>query len=164
MMSRTMTVMTIVVLLVWPAVCIGALAEGDKSPEFKIETLDGKVMEVNSHNKNPLLIIFWATWCPHCIKDVANIKAIHEKYGPKGLEVVGINAGHLDTLPKVQVAVQKYGMSYPVAFDEGSKITRRYQVTGLPTFVLVDRDGTIRLNAPGGPATKVINRLEQYIK
>ncbi len=165
MIFRTVAVMTLAVLLVWPAVCMGALAELDKSPAFQAETLDGRHTGVDSAgNRNPVLLVFWATWCPHCLVEIPNINRLQAKYAPRGLELVAINVGVNDSVARVQLAKQKFGISYPIVFDQGGKITRLYQITGIPAMVLVDRQGTIRFSAPGGVAAKVLSRLEEIVK
>ncbi|MEW6350057.1 MAG: TlpA disulfide reductase family protein [Thermodesulfobacteriota bacterium] len=163
-MRRIMPVV-LAVCLAWPALSLGTPAEGQKSPSFRAETLDGKVTEVGTAgNGNALLLVFWATWCPHCLNDIPELNAIHAKYAPKGLDLVGINVGVNDSIPRVQSVIQKFKIAYPIVFDQGSKITRLYEITGAPTFVLVDREGVVRLSLPGGPAAKVLSKLEQIFK
>ncbi len=165
MIPRRMILLALAVCLVWPAMSPATPAEGDKSPAFQAETLDGKVTGVGATpNNHPLLLVFWATWCGHCIKDIPNLNAIHAKFAPKGLDLVAINVGVNDSVDKVQSVVQKFNIAYPIVFDQGSKITRLYNITGAPTFVLVDREGIVRLSMPGGPAARVVSRLEQIFK
>ena len=114
------------------------LAELDKSPAFQAETLDGRHMGVDSAgNRNPVLLVFWATWCPHCLVEIPNINRLHAKFAPKGLESVAINVGINDSVARVQLAKQKFGISYPIVFDQGGKITKLYQITVVPSVAMV---------------------------
>ncbi len=162
MIVRRLLPAVLIVCLAWPALSLGTPAEGEKSPAFRAETLDGKVTEVGSAaNKNALLLVFWATWCPHCLTDIPGLNEIHAKYGPKGLDLVGINVGVNDSIARVQGVIQKFKIAYPIVFDQGSKITKLYQITGAPTFVLVDREGIVRLSLAGGPSAKLLSKLDQ---
>lgn len=139
------------ILTVWP-VSSHALSVGEKAPEYSIATLNGdKLSSADTSGKNPVMMVFWATWCPHCKDEIPGINRIHKKFKPKGLKVVGVNVGINDSARRVKKYVKKYKIDYPVAYDKGAAVTKRFGVQGTPTVIIIDRKGTMRYRANALP-------------
>ena len=139
--------LTIMAFLVPP---LHAANIGQKMPAFEVTTLDGTVMESGKIIGNkPLFLVFWATWCPNCKREIPNINQLSEEFGPKarngeGMEFLGVNVGVNDSLRKVRRYAKKYTMDYPIYFDKDSSLTKRFKVSGTPTVIIVDKSGTVR--------------------
>lgn len=118
---------------------------GDAAPEFSLKTLDEKPLSLaDFKGKQPVMLVFWATWCPICREELPQVKKIAEQFGPKGLSVVGVNVGVNDSPRRAKAYRDKYGIDYPLAFDEGSEVTRAFGVAGTPTVLILDKQGIIR--------------------
>lgn len=108
-------------------------------------TIDGQRAALEDYTgKRPLLLVFWATWCPACKEEIPKLKETYATFTPRGLGFLAINVGINDSLNKAAEYRKRHGLPYPVAFDEGSRITRAYRVVGTPTILIVDRQGIIR--------------------
>ena len=132
----------------------GALAAfvGKPAPDYTLKTLDGETVRGKDMvGKKPVMMVFWATWCPVCEEGIPGIKRIHERLAPRGLEVVAVNVGVNDSEGKARKYVGKYGIDYPVAFDRGSEVTRKFGIRGTPTVVIVDAGGIVRYRSAGLP-------------
>ncbi len=95
-----------------------------------------------------VLLDFWATWCAPCRAEIPILQRLHTRFEGRGLTVLGINVdeGGPGLVPRFR---QRFGMGYPLVYDLGNRASVRYQVQGLPTLVLIDRAGTVRLRHAG---------------
>ncbi len=136
---------SILVLLTLLSFTFG-LEIGDKAPSFSLNTMEGNSFTQLSDGSDsgPVMLIFWATWCPSCKEEIPHVRDIHESFTSKGLRVLAINVGVNDSQKRVQKFSEKYKMSYPVTFDAGSKVTKEYGVMGTPTVMIIDQQGIVR--------------------
>jgi thiol-disulfide isomerase/thioredoxin len=108
------------------------------SPEIKsMRDLRGKVV----------LIDFWTFGCINCIHTLPYVQKWHQTYKDHGLVVLGIHAPEFDyekKLKNVMRAVNKYGLTFPVAIDNGFKLWRAYRNRFWPAMYLIDKDGIVR--------------------
>lgn len=151
-MVRFQRIVGILMLLLVAATPAWSLGVGEAAPDFKLTTLDGKpVALADFKGKKPLMLIFWASWCPACKKEIPQVNRLAADFGPKGLAVLGVNVGVNDSAAKAMAYRDKYGLDYPVAFDEGSKVTRAFGVAGTPTVVIADKSGIVRYRGSAVP-------------
>ena len=134
------------------------------APEFSLMTLTGEEMSLAKNKGKILLIDFWATWCGPCRESIPHLVYLHKTYREQGLEVVGLSMDKGD--PK---AVDHFSKSldipYPIAIAP-EEIARAYGVNGLPTTVLIDREGKIREKIVGfntAIAKKIESRVVELI-
>ncbi len=124
---------------------------GDKAPDFSAATLDGTPVTLSDHlGKKPLHLIFWATWCPNCLKEIPEINRLQERLGNR-LAILAINVGIDDSIGAVRRYQEEHDMKYPVIFDADSTITRTYGIVGTPTQLLIGTDGVIRYRSSQTP-------------
>ncbi|GAB4239772.1 MAG: hypothetical protein OHK005_01450 [Candidatus Methylacidiphilales bacterium] len=88
----------------------------------------------------PLLIEFWATWCPSCRRTVPQFNQLHAKYKDQGLVVIGLSDEPADVL---QAFIQAQPTHFAVASDPEGRLSRRMGITFIPYCVLVDASGKI---------------------
>lgn len=131
-----------------PAVDKGLI--GQARPAFSLPDLDGIAQNVSQWDGKVLLINFWATWCPPCLKEMPAFVELHDQYSADGFEIVGIA---IDDADSVRDFVDTLGVTYPILIGDldASEISRRYgnHLGALPYSVLVDREGKIRFIKPG---------------
>lgn len=114
------------------------------APDFELKDLKGAPHRLSKlKGQKPVLIYFWATWCPYCIQAKPKIARIQQKMGENELEVLGINVGEGDTVEKLKRYQEGHPVNWPILYDEGGQVSRTYRVQGIPMFVLVDKDGNI---------------------
>lgn len=96
----------------------------------------------------PVLLDFWATWCGPCRAELPVLVRLHQRYSARGFTVVGVNVDEAgpSLVPQFK---RHFNIPYAVVYDLGNAASRAYQVTGLPTLVLIDRSGTVRRRYAG---------------
>ena len=131
---------------------------GEAMPSFSITTLDGKVIDsTDLVGNSPVFLVFWATWCPNCKAEIPHINEMAAEFSPKGMTFIGVNVGVNDSPKKVRRYAEKYTIQYPLYFDEGSKLTRKFKVAGTPTVIIVDKSGIIRYRDVAPPPDLMIH-------
>ncbi len=121
-----------------------AVQPGDLLPEINISTVGGQTINSTSlHGEKPLLLVFWASWCPSCKEEIGPLNALYDEFKGR-MVLLGINVGVNDSEARVKKYVARYKVKYPQYFDEGSLLTRRFGVSGTPTIIIVDRQGVVQ--------------------
>jgi peroxiredoxin len=128
-----------------PSTAVTGIMTGQRAPDFTLNDLGGSAFTLSRmKGTKPVLLIFWATWCPSCIQSIPYFSNIHALYGPRGLEVVSINIASNDPLPRVQRFQEANRLPYRILYDEKMEVSRTFAVFGIPTTLVIDRDGIIR--------------------
>jgi cytochrome c biogenesis protein CcmG, thiol:disulfide interchange protein DsbE len=114
------------------------------APDFVLKTLDGSQIRLSELRGKTVLLNFWATWCPPCKAEMPDLNALHREYGKtRNFTVLGID----DEEGQAAVATfaKQNDIDFPLALDiDGAVTSNRYNVRGLPTSMVIDRDGNIR--------------------
>lgn len=129
---------------------------GDKAMDFTLKDLGGtdiKLSEVVKNNKAALLV-FWATWCPHCVNEIPQLKQLNADYGSKGLKILAVDIGESDK--KVGSFAKKEGIDYAILLDTDSAVANQYGVTGIPANILIDNSGIIKYKGVRPPPEELL--------
>ena len=121
-----------------------AAAAVKPAPDFALKTLDGSQIRLSELRGKTVLLNFWATWCPPCKAEMPDLNALHREYGEaRNFTVLGIDdeEGQAD----VAAFAKQNAIAFPLALDsDGAVTSNRYNVRGLPTSLIIDREGNIR--------------------
>jgi peroxiredoxin len=120
---------------------------GEKSPDFTLKSRDGGNMKLSEQRGNIVLVNFWASWCGPCREELPAFEELYQEYQDMGVEILAVNVD--DEAEKANVLLQDIEVSFPVLFDTSGEVSKLYDVNAMPTTVLVDRDGNVRLLHPG---------------
>ncbi|MGL1902460.1 MAG: TlpA family protein disulfide reductase [Fibrobacterales bacterium] len=123
---------------------VHAVEIGDALEEFSLKQSNGEIFHYSKKNEKPVMLIFWATWCTLCKKEIPQVQQLFNDFNTKGLQLLAINAGISDTEPRMKAFKKKFSMEYPVAFDRGSSITQSLGVSATPTIIIADVTGVVR--------------------
>jgi cytochrome c biogenesis protein CcmG/thiol:disulfide interchange protein DsbE len=129
-----------------------APAIGYPAPEFTLTTLSGEEFKLSSLRGTPVVLNFWATWCPPCRAELPELKAAGERYTGQ-VAVIGVN--QVETAATVAKSARELGLTFPVPLDQSGAVSRLYRVRSLPTTFFIDRDGVIR-QIQSGPLTEAV--------
>jgi thiol-disulfide isomerase/thioredoxin len=105
----------------------------------------GGTLAMASLKGKPLLVNFWATWCPPCVEEMPLLDAFYREHAAKGWQVVGLA---IDQPSSVRTFLQRTRVTFPIGLAglEGTELTRSLgnQTGGLPFTVVLGPDGSVR--------------------
>jgi cytochrome c biogenesis protein CcmG/thiol:disulfide interchange protein DsbE len=149
--AAILVVASLVALLAWEVAedaegrgLSAALERGERPypPQLEFETLDGEdTIRLADYRGKALVLNFWASWCQPCKKEAPLLQETWERYGEEGLVVLGIDAQ--DLKGDGRRFVERYGLTYPIAFDGNGASLGRFGNTGFPETWFVGRDGRL---------------------
>ncbi|AUP80682.1 TlpA family protein disulfide reductase [Flavivirga eckloniae] len=123
------------------------VAIGKKSPAFSLPTYHNKIISLNDFKGKYVLIDFWASWCPPCIKGIPNLKRIRKRFPEESLSIISIS---IDAKKDDWIkAVQKHEMPWPQLLDESPKVADMFAVTAIPHLVIISPSGKIVYKTTG---------------
>jgi len=137
---------------------IGAYA-GSIAPNFSVQSLSGGEQSLESLKGKVVLVNFWATWCVPCREEMPAIQSAYDAHKDEGFVVMGID--ERESADEVTRYMHELDLHFPLYLDADGKVGRQYRVFGLPTSVLVGRDGVIREVVIGGMN---LNSLDANVK
>ncbi|MBI2166901.1 MAG: TlpA family protein disulfide reductase [Candidatus Omnitrophica bacterium] len=113
---------------------------GSEAPNFTLPDLSGEPVELaRLFNEKPVLIIFWATWCPTCREEIPVLNEWIKKY--PHLQILAVNVQ--EPAERVRAFAEKEGIRYPVVLDQEAEVAVQYGLVGVPASILIARGGRI---------------------
>jgi thiol-disulfide isomerase/thioredoxin len=103
----------------------------------------GKPVELTQFKGQVVMLNFWASWCGPCRQEMPLLDSIYKKYGKLGFTMIGVNVE-----PDSKAAndwLKQTPVTFPILYDTDSKVSKLYGVSGMPSTVIVDRKGTVRM-------------------
>jgi thiol-disulfide isomerase/thioredoxin len=124
---------------------------GSQAPDFALEDFEGKRRSLSDYVGKVFILDFWAEWCGPCRKSMPLVQKVHQAFQGRGVEILGINLDEAGRLPAAKKLVVDQGLEFPmlVGGKMGSGLDVSYQVTGIPTTLVVDKKGIIRFRHIG---------------
>ena len=120
----------------------GEALVGKQSPSFEAPDVGtGQVVSLVDYDGHPIIINFWASWCPPCRAEAPGLEKIWRDNMDSGLVLLGVNVQ--DTEGDAVQYLKDFGITFPNVLDRGGQITIDYGVTGLPVTFFVSRDGRV---------------------
>ncbi|MHB1160860.1 MAG: TlpA family protein disulfide reductase [Chloroflexota bacterium] len=115
---------------------------GNLAPDFALKGLDGQTVRLSEMRGKPVLINFWATWCPPCRQEMPDLEKAYQKYKGQGVLFLGVDKQEDEET--VRKFVQQNRYSWTFLLDSDGRVANSYWVSGIPTSYFVDREGIVR--------------------
>lgn len=129
-----------------------------KAPNASMTGLDGKAFSIEELRGKPVLVTFWATTCPGCIKEQPHLVDLHQKYSDKGLTIIGVAMAY-DPLEQVEALTAKRQLPYIITHDTDGQIALNFgNIKLTPTSFLIAPDGVIRFKKIGELSMPIIEQ------
>jgi len=137
---------------------------GRRAPGFDLTTVHGGTVQLADLVGQPVVLEFFATWCPSCKENARHLVDVHERFGAN-VSIVSIGVDPAESPAAIRDFVRTNGIDWPVAIDEQGEVSTRYSVGQLSTEVLVAPDGTIRHVETGvADHERVVGILERMLE
>ena len=118
-----------------------AIKEPVSSPDFKLQDTRQDIITLSSYkDEQPVVLFFWATWCPFCQKELSVLNNMYAGLVEEGIEVLAINVGELSD--EVSNFIKSYNLAYRVLLDKDTTVARTFQAE-VPTYILIDKKGQV---------------------
>jgi cytochrome c biogenesis protein CcmG/thiol:disulfide interchange protein DsbE len=141
----------------WNAAKIGKQLAGKPAPELALTDIQGKPLALTDFKGKTVLLDFWTTWCGPCRADAPALDKLYRKYGEKDLMIVGISVSEERDL--VEKFLSQHPHSYPIVLTTENEMPLAYQVGAFPTYIVIDRDGTVAAAVEGDKGFSDLRKL-----
>lgn len=129
----------------------GLIPVGQKAPAFTAETVGGGRVSVGEDEAEATMLVFFATWCPHCQDEAPVMSELESQY--EGLQMVMVGIDGEDNPQKVQQFVEEYDIESPAVYDPA--LGPEYGVSGYPTTYVLDGENRV-VGAHSGEAPREV--------
>lgn len=119
----------------------GAARVSRPAADFTLPLFSGGELTLSSLKGNPVVINFWASWCPPCRDEAPILEKVWRLYRDRGVTFIGVAIQ--DTEKNALAFIEEFGITYPNGRDQGGRITIDYGVGGIPVTFFVDSEGLI---------------------
>jgi len=127
---------------------ITKLADKKLAVNFKLPDMDGKIHQLSDYKGQPVIINFWATWCPPCREELPSMNRGWAKIKSEGIAMLAINVGEDEDT--IFTFTGDYPIDFTVLLDQSGDVINQWPIKGLPTTLVVDPQGRIVYRAIGG--------------
>jgi len=141
----------------WNAAKIKKELGSKPAPELAVTDMAGNPVTLAAFKGKTVLLDFWTTWCPPCRADAPALEKLYRKYGPQDLVILGISVSEDRAI--VEKFLKEHPHSFPVVLTTENEMPRPYQVGAFPTYIVIDRDGTVTSAAEGDQGFDDLRKL-----
>lgn len=116
---------------------------GYPAPAFAFHLADGSTVDLRDYRGRPVILNFWATWCPPCRQEMPDLVRLYEAHKDEGLVILEINEAESESA--VRAFAQELSLPMPILLDSRGEVLDVYKSQSLPTSIFIDRQGVIRV-------------------
>lgn len=135
---------------------------GKKAPNFELQTTTGEWVKLSDFQGTPVIINFWATWCPPCIEEMPDLEQFYQE---EDVIVLGVNVTSRETSMQEIIDFQeKLQITFPILLDNANEVSELYHILPIPTTYFIDENGIIRHQISGQVDLETLETEFQHIK
>lgn len=140
--SKCLSMLTVCLFLI-SSVNVSADSKKTLAADFTLKSNQDSNMRLSDQRGNVVLVNFWASWCGPCREELPKMEKLQQDYQDLGFTILAVNVD--DDPRKANVLLDDIKVSYPILFDPTALVSKLYDVSAMPTTVIIDRDGNQRL-------------------
>lgn len=128
-----------------------------KAPDFTVQDASGNSVKLSEMEGKPLVLNFWASWCPPCKKEMPDFDHVYAELGDEvNFMMVNLTDGRRETKEKALEYITQQEFSFPVYYDVDRNAAYTYGVRSIPTTIFIDSEGYLVTGAEGTIAEEVL--------
>ncbi|MEW8691559.1 MAG: TlpA disulfide reductase family protein [Candidatus Thiodiazotropha endolucinida] len=112
------------------------------APDFTLKSREGVNIKLSELRGQVVMVNFWASWCGPCRQEMPLLQQLFDRYQSLGFSLLGVNVD--EDRAAADKMLSDVPVSFPILYDDRSKVSKQYQVKAMPSTFMVDRDGRIR--------------------
>jgi peroxiredoxin len=117
--------------------------EGDRAPDFRLLSLEGKTVSLSSFRGRVVMVHFWATWCPPCVEEIPTLERLNRTFADRDFDILAVSVDE-GGANAVASFMKKNRLSLPVLLSPDRSAASLYGTFKFPETYLVDREGIVR--------------------
>ncbi len=121
---------------------VSASSGSGAAPNFTLNSRNGDVVSLADLKGQVVMINFWATWCGPCRQEMPLLDALYKRYNRMGFTLLGVNVEEDSSGADKWLADTP--VTFPILYDTKNQVSKLYDITAMPSTVLVDRQGNVR--------------------
>ncbi len=124
------------------------LTDKKLAPDLELVDMDGVKHDIRDYRGKPVIINFWATWCPPCRRELPSMNRAWKKIKDEGIVMLAVDVGEDEDT--VFTFMGDYPIDFVVLLDSSGEVSANWPVVGLPTTFVLDKEGQLVYQAIGG--------------
>ena len=153
----------IALLIAVPAL---AASTAQPAPDFTLTSNTGKAVSLAQYRGQVVMLNFWASWCGPCRQEMPLLDSIQKKYSKLGFTMIGVNV-EPDSASADAFLRKNGAVSFPILYDKQSTVSKLYQVNSMPSTVIIDRKGQVRMLHKGykpGDENEYLDQIRAMVR
>ena len=145
----------IIIIFVILLIPIISMAKGFEALNFSAVDTNGNKVELSKYKGKVVILDFWATWCPPCVREIPNLKKIYKEFGKKDFEIISIALERKpDEFAKNYVIEHEMNWTHIISRAKGRELAGMYKIRYIPTMFILNKEGKIVANGLRGEKLK----------
>ena len=130
-----------------PAIDLIELKHKPPAPDFVLPDMQDKNHSLSDYLGKPVIVTFWATWCPPCVKEMPSFNRAWAQLKDDDIVLLGVNIN--EGIETIETFKLQYPIDFTILRDETATQLENWNMTGLPTTYIIDSDGHVAYQAMG---------------
>ena len=112
--------------------------------DFTLKTIEGEEVSLKDYRGEKIVhLVFWATWCPHCLMEMPKVGELYQELQNKPYEVLAVDVGINESIKRIRKIQKKYKIPSKILIDDKGVATKLFKIIGVPCHIIIGKDGTI---------------------
>ncbi len=139
---------------------MGGIKVDNPAPGFELQDLNGKTISLEDQRGKTVVLNFWTTTCPPCVKEMPHFQSLYEEQSDSSSMVI-LMINIEEDRDSVKSYVEQYNYTFPVLLDSSAEAAQKYAIRYTPTTIFIDSNGQVKSSIVGAFSSK--SALEKQV-